>query len=612
MSAPVEHENPDCHEAQRVHAVQATRLVGTGASEEFDRITRLTAQVFDMPAAMVSLVTSDRQWIKSRVGLDLQETDRDTAFCAFTIAEPTVLVVEDATLDERFKDNPFVADAPGIRFYAGAPLLTRAGHALGTLCVIDYAPRRFTAAQCRQLQDMAELVMAQIDLRQAAGRINEVTRLPNREQLSIDLHHMATGATGQLRTMVMVDVMSHQRVQSAVLAVGIEAVEAGLRVVAARLKEVLGDGARLYHVSETRFVFLLDPADAERQAAAVEDLLARFSAPLRIGSVSIRLEIECGIADVDVSAPDADDAIRKATSAMLRAAKSQVAWLAYEPGFDTAHRRAYAMAHAIPKALANGEFRLVYQPKLDLHLGRYTAVEALLRWDSPKWGPVSPGEFIPVVEDTLAIHQVTHWVLDAALRQAALWQRQGLYLSVAVNVSANNLEHLGFVESVRSACALHAVDPRYLHIECTENAVLTGQDILPVLQSLRGMGIQISLDDFGIGYSNLACLHSLPIGLIKLDQSLVKPIVGDFRAWTLLQSLVSLGHTLGYRVLAEGVETAEIYDQLADAGCDAMQGYYLSRPIEADAVPPFMREQKSLARKLSSSANSAHLRAMSA
>ncbi len=577
-------------EKERLMVLQATRLVDTAQSEDFDRLTRLAAQLFGMPTALVSFVTEDRQWFKSRVGMDCHETERDAAFCAHTIQRTSVMVVEDARLDPRFQSNRLVTGQPGIRFYAGAPLVTRSGHALGSLCVIDYAPRSFSPEQRQQLADMAQIVMSQVDLHQAAGRLHEVTRLPNRSQLVIDLHDLAlVGAAGP-RTMVLVDIMSHAQVQSAIVGLGIESVEKSLRIVARRIGEVVGESSTLYHVGDTRFIFLLRGDDAAAHESAAADMLAHMRSPLRVGNVSIELEIQCGMVRYEPSTAHLDDLMRKATSAMRHAQLQQSSFKWYDEAFDAPHRRAFRLVQAIPQGLTSGQFRLVYQPKLDVVKGRFTGVEALLRWNHPRFGSVSPAEFIPAVEKTMAINLITEWVLHTALAQMARWQKLGLYITMAVNVSARNLDHPHFLQIVKNACATHEVAPRYLHLECTENAVLTGLTTREVLHELRAMGIQISLDDFGIGYSNLACLQDLPAELLKLDQSLVKPIAEDFRAWNMLQSLVAMGHMLGYRVLAEGVETASIYEQLLHAGCDAMQGYFLSRPLEADAVLEFMRD----------------------
>lgn len=583
---------PDNEQADRLFAIQATRLVNSPVSESFDRITRLAADLFDMPTALVSLVTADKQWFKSRVGRTAIGTDRKLAFCAFTLHEPSVLVVEDATLDERFRSNPLVTGEPGIRFYAGAPLLTSAGNALGSLCVVDYKPRTFLPAQRKQLADMARIVLAQIDLIQAAGHVNDVTRLPNRAQLSDDLEDLRLAGDIGSHTLVLVDVMSHSQVQSALLAVGIPALEFGLRQIAARFLEIVDGRSPLYHVRETCFVYVLRGPDTTYHTETIEQVLFKLSRPSQAGEMTIELDLECGSVNFDSSEADATDLLRKAASAMHEAEYRKLPFLMYQPSFDATHQRVFAILRALPAAMSSGHLRLVYQPKLDVILGRFTTVEALARWRHPIWGNVSPAEFISAIENTTAIHLFTEWVLHIALAQLVAWHANGLLISIAINVSACNLEHPNFVKLVQNACNVHGVNPRLLQVECTETAVMTGERILSVLNELRDMGVQISLDDFGIGYSNIACLQKLPLGLLKIDQSLVKPIADDDRAWALLQSLISLGHTLGYRVLAEGVENAVIYKRLANAGCDSLQGYFLSKPLEAGVVATFMREQQ--------------------
>jgi EAL domain-containing protein (putative c-di-GMP-specific phosphodiesterase class I)/GGDEF domain-containing protein len=435
---------------------------------------------------------------------------------------------------------------------------------------------------------MAAMVMAQIDLHQSAGRIDGVTRLPNRAQLADDLREPDRLPVSGPATMVLLDIIAHEQLQAAVRAVGIAPLEVVLRDVAARLRSHLPASARLYHVAETRFAFLLAGDDRAAHGHLVQALLLQMREPFMSGSVLVELQAQAGLAPCAAGEAGAADMLRQATSALYCANTGQHDFAWYTPDTDTRDRRAYAMLRDIPAALAHGELRLVYQPKLDLRTLKYAGVEALIRWQHPRHGNIAPVEFIPLAENTPIIHLITEWVLHTALAQLATWQRQGLALAVAVNVSARNLEHPGFLRMLRNACALHDIERGLLHIECTENAALTGRSTLGALQEVRAMGIQVSLDDFGTGYCNLACLHGLPAELLKLDQSLVRPIASDPRARALLQSVIALGQSLGYRLLAEGVETAEIFDCLVSAGCDAAQGYYLSRPLEPGAVPGFI------------------------
>lgn len=205
---------------------------------------------------------------------------------------------------------------------------------------------------------------------------------------------------------------------------------------------------------------------------------------------------------------------------------------------------------------------------------------------------MSPAEFVGLMERTTLIHDFTEWVLHQALEQQSRWRAQGIDLTVAINVSAHNLEHPRFLQMLRNACALHEVPPQSLRLECTENSVMTGTLTAQTLSAVRAMGIHISLDDFGVGYSNLSCLHSLPVDILKLDQTLIKPIATDERAFILIKALIDMGHALGYRMLAEGVETAEVLDLLKHHGCDAAQGYYIARPLETEAIAEFLQASR--------------------
>ncbi|RYF75592.1 MAG: GGDEF domain-containing protein [Comamonadaceae bacterium] len=587
------HPTPPNSEEERLQILQSTRLLHSGASEEFDRITRFAAEFFLVPTVLISLVDRDTQWFKSRVGMDACGTDRASAFCSHTIRQAEVLVVEDARKDPRFAGNKLVTGAPGIRFYAGAPLILPSGHALGSLCLIDYQPRFFGARAREQLEELAQAVVDRIELHRCS-HIDSISQLPNRTQLNEDLHDLCELSAGAWRTMALIDVMSNAQSQATVRAVGLAPVETALRQISAQLNSLVAGGGTLYHVSDSRFVVLLEGTDRIEHTYFVDGLLRELGKPFTTGGVSVELEVECGLVAFELCRDSVGDALRKAISAMQQATTERLPLLWYDAKFDAPHRRKYAILRDMPIGLANGDFRLVYQPKFNVKAGRYLGAEALLRWRHPRHGEMSPAEFIPLAETTSLIHPLTDWVLETALTQLRQWHAEGLEITVAVNVSARNLERSGFVGKVQAACERHRVDPRWLHIECTETAALTSPATTAALNDLRACGVQVSLDDFGTGYSNLSCLRSLPVGMLKIDQSLIKPIAEDERAWLLVQSLISMGHTLGYRMLAEGVETAEVFEMLVAGGCDAIQGYYLSRPVEADRVVDFVRDAASV------------------
>lgn len=283
-------------EQERLFFVRSTGLLDTKASEAFDRLTRLAANMLKMPMSAISIVDERRQWFKSRVGIELSETDRNDSFCTLTIESSSVLIVEDSLEDPRFAESCLVTGPPHIRFYAGVPLLLPSGHALGSLCVLDTRPRTFSDHEVQLLTDLAALVMGQIDLHQMAGRVNEVTRLPNRAQLAEDLTQFCRSHPGVDSTFMLVDVMSSVQLQSAVRAVGVAPLEVALRSIATMLMKMLPLEAKVYHVGETRFAVIHEFTSAPRENEMVATVLSQMDVPfVTQGGIPVQLDVHAGL-----------------------------------------------------------------------------------------------------------------------------------------------------------------------------------------------------------------------------------------------------------------------------------------------------------------------------
>ncbi|RYJ00596.1 MAG: EAL domain-containing protein, partial [Acetobacteraceae bacterium] len=239
------------------------------------------------------------------------------------------------------------------------------------------------------------------------------------------------------------------------------------------------------------------------------------------------------------------------------------------------------------------QLRLVFQPRVDLATRACLGAEVLLRWRHPTFGEVSPGEFMPLVEQTSMSRAATAWVLEAALGQLSRWRAAGHALELSVNISAANLQEHDFAARLQEALVWHAVPAASLELELTESAIM--QDAgkaLAMLEAIAGAGIRLAIDDFGTGYSSLAYLQRLPAQVVKVDQSFVRGLVGDERKQSLVTTMASLSHDLGYRVVAEGVETEEALRAVTTAGCDEAQGYLFGRPMPAGEFLAWWRESR--------------------
>jgi EAL domain-containing protein (putative c-di-GMP-specific phosphodiesterase class I) len=253
-----------------------------------------------------------------------------------------------------------------------------------------------------------------------------------------------------------------------------------------------------------------------------------------------------------------------------------------------------ALVGELRRAVAQSELVVHYQPRVEMATGHARSVEALVRWEHPDRGLLSPAEFLPLAEHTGLIRPVTRYVLDAALADCASWQRAGFPTGVSVNLSPRDLLDFELAEEVESLLAKHGIEPGLLELEITENTILTDPErVRAVLGRLRELGVTLAIDDFGTGFSSLGQLKRLPVDIVKIDKSFVLNMAHDENDDVIVRSTIELGHNLGLRVVAEGVETQETWDRLAALGCDTAQGFYLSRPLPKIVLDDWLRKRAS-------------------
>ncbi|QOY94249.1 EAL domain-containing protein [Massilia sp. UMI-21] len=573
-------------EASRLDALRQLDLLDTAPSEAFDRITRMAAQLLGLPIAAVSLTDTDRQWFKSKVGVEHSAIPRVKAPCAAVADSGAMLEVPDLLESASFRDSP-LADS-GVRFYLGAPLVTKAGHCLGAMCVLGTEPRAVTEADRSTLSDLAAMVMAQIELQHALGRIDPVSGLPNRNQFVSDVRDLAiVSAQGSPQLAALVSLATPEELSDAMRVMGSAWLDEIVRAAVPALRRLAG-GGKIYHVGPTQFAFLAPLGlSLARFSGMLMDWLA---ARMPMGQAGFLTTATVGLVRFAVGQDAPLDVLRNLHSAAHDARDAESSLRVYSPEQDAAYRHRFWLISELGRALAQpSELHLVFQPKVSLIDGSCLGVEALLRWNHPEAGLIPPGEFMPIVETTSLARATTEWVLAAALRQLAAWRALGVRLQVAVNVSAVNLEEPDFSDRVLDGLAQHGLPPSCLALEMTESALMRKPKVAhETMARLAQGGVKIAIDDFGTGYSSLSYLQDMPADVVKIDQSFVRGMEKDERTRALVTTMIKLSHDLGYRVVGEGVETEAVAQLLRAAGCDEAQGYLYGRPMAPAAVATWL------------------------
>ncbi len=566
------------HEQERLFALHQLNLLDTPPSESFDRITRMASQLFGLPIAAVSLTDENRQWFKSRVGVKHWEIPRDKAPCAEVSDSSGVVVISDLLASSCYHDSHLAK--MGIRFYAGAPLRTRDGHTLGAMCVLGEEPRQVTDQETATLQDMAAMVMDQIELQHAFGRVDPLTGLANRNQFDEDLQDLARDLPGARRVVLFTEVVDAGELSALHRSMGAAFLDELARVSARCLKRTIGTEATLYHLGGCQFVHLVTE---EGEAALLEEALRLRGALLALESaraVPVLVRPTLGIAPFQLGEATAD-ILRSAHGACVDARQAHAGAGVFSKTLDARFQRRFSLLADFGQALeAEDQLSLVFQPRVCQRSRQCLGAEALLRWRHPTLGEVSPSEFIPLIERTPMARPLTEWVMRQAIHQTAHWHRQGHSLRVSMNVSASNLEEEDFAERLLDEMVGASLPHGAIELELTESALIgQGQAALGQLERLIEAGVRIAIDDFGTGYSSLSYLHEIPAHVVKVDRCFISELGENPRTETLVKSMITMAHDLGYSVVAEGVENAHAHQLLGSMACDEIQGYYIARPL---------------------------------
>lgn len=367
-------------------------------------------------------------------------------------------------------------------------------------------------------------------------------------------------------------------------AIGPQAVDQLLLTVSQRLQAALRPGDTLAHLIADEFLLLLEGAGSDEAVGMADKLQQLLLRPQRINGHDLALDCRLGIAAYPADGASPITLLERAAIAMKDAAQMPGRLQVYEQGRDLVHRRQITLIRDLRHAPNLGQLLLHYQPKLDIRQGHVRQAEALLRWQHPQFGMVSPAEFIPLAERSGSITLLTQWVIEEGIRQLCEWNRRGLSLQLSLNISADDLLGDELAHRVSALLRRYGLPAEQLLFEITESAVMREPEkALKVLNLLRDCGIGLSVDDFGTGYSSLAHLKRLPVQELKIDQSFVRNLDETSEDAVIVRSTIEMSHNLGLKVVAEGVEYAHSLRLLERWQCDTAQGYLISRPLSADA-----------------------------
>ncbi|WON74734.1 EAL domain-containing protein [Nitrosospira sp. Is2] len=519
----------------------------------------------------------------------------------FILASHQAVVVDDFCTETRFKPSK-ILKSHHIRSAAGV-VISGAGGPYGVLGAYGRDAHYFNASSTNFLQSLANILATAIDRKRTEehltylAQFDPLTELPNRN-LFLDRLKKAMEHAQRNQERLAVVFADLDRFKIVNDTMGHSTGDRLLVQVARRLQQCVRSCDTVARLSGDEFGFILcNLTHADDATVVAEKVIGALSLSFELEGQEVYISASLGISIFPGDGDDADSLLRSADTAMFQAKEQGPAiYQFYLPQMNERAVARLKMETQLRGALARHEFVLHYQPKASLVNGGITGFEALLRWQHPTHGLVPPLQFISVLEDTGLIVPVGEWVVQTVCEQIRKWEDQGLLLHpISVNLSARQFQQQDLDDVIGNTLKTTGIDPRLLEFELTESVLMEEAEVATnALRNLKAFGVQISMDDFGTGYSSLAYLKRFPLDVLKIDRAFIRDVTTDPDDATIAVAMINLAHSLGLKVIAEGVETRPQLDFLINHGCDEMQGYYFSRPLPLEAAATALIERHRL------------------
>lgn len=427
----------------------------------------------------------------------------------------------------------------------------------------------------------------QVDLEYQALH-DDLTGLPNRTLL-LDRLQQAIFTSRREHNRLALLIMDLDGFKEVNDTVGHQVGDGLLKEVGVRLLMTIREMDTVARLGGDEFAVLLPDSDDVRAIKVAEKIREALVAVFEIEDLRLYIGASIGVAIYPENGTRAETLIQRADVAMYFAKRNKSGQALYNPKEDQHSVGRLALMSDLRHALDFDSLQLHYQPKINIKTNEIVGAEALLRWDHPKFGAIAPDEVIPLAEQTGLIKPLTHWVLNHAIKQNKIWLRNNIQFQIAINLSVYNLQDQEFIEQLKTSLDLYNIPPEFINLEITESTMMANPThAVDILKQLESMGVKISIDDFGTGFSSLAYLKQLPVEELKIDKSFVINMTTDDNDAVIVRSTIDLAHNLGLKVVAEGVESKDVCNLLEILGCDMAQGTYLGAPMSAAALEKWL------------------------